>query len=136
SLEVLGPYTLTSSLRDDMIWEYADGAKVQWTAMGEGLVEWRTYFKRFADLCPGVPVHIETISGFAVEFPYLKKEFWDVWPKARGRDFARFVALARRGKALEGHRSPDSQAEQTYQKGELERSIKYCKEVCGLGLKA
>jgi len=135
SLEVLGPYAVTTSLRDNMIWETENGAKIQWTAMGEGIVDWKAYFGRFAELCPGVPVHIETISGFAVEFPYLKQEFWSAFPKARARDFAKFVALAKRGRAIEGHRSGNPQAEQDYQKGELERSIKYCKDVLGLGLK-
>ena len=136
SLEILGPYTVTSSLRDDAIWEYADGAKVQWTAMGEGDVDWKVYFDRFAVLCPGVPVHIETISGFPRELPYLKADFWNTFPKARARDFAKFVALAKRGKPIPPHKSADAQAEQEYQKAELERSIKYCKEVLGLGLKA
>ena len=135
SLEILGPYTLTTSLRDDMIWETENGAKVQWTAMGEGCLDLKKYFARFAELCPGVPVHIETISGFAVEFPYLKPEFWKVWPKARAKDFAKFVALAKRGKPLPPHRSADNKAEQEYQKGELERSLKYCKNELGLGLK-
>src|SRR6266540_1452204 len=63
NLEILGPYIVTTSLRDSAIWEYADGAKVQWTAMGEGVVDFKAYFKRFAELCPGIPVHIETISG-------------------------------------------------------------------------
>ncbi|MCI0533749.1 MAG: sugar phosphate isomerase/epimerase, partial [Verrucomicrobiales bacterium] len=101
SLEILGRYTLTTSLRDNMIWETEKGAKVQWTAMGEGMMDWKAYFKRFSELCPGAPVHIETISGFSVEFPYLKEEFWTAFPKARAKDFARFVALAKRGHALE-----------------------------------
>ena len=136
SLEILGPYALTTSLRDDMVWEYEHGAKVQWTAMGEGCLDLKTYFKRFAELCPGVPVHIETISGFALEFPYLKPEFWKIWPKARAKDFAKFVALAKRGKPLPSYRAPDKKSGQEYQKGELERSLKYCKEVLGLGLQA
>ena len=135
SLEALGPYTLCTSLRDSMIWESGDGAKIQWTAMGEGLVDWKAYFKRFAVLCPNVPVHIETISGFALDFPYLKTDFWDAFPKAKASDFTRFLALAKRGKALEPYRAPDAKAEQDYQKGELERSLKYCREVLGLGLK-
>jgi sugar phosphate isomerase/epimerase len=135
SLEILGPYAFTTSLRDSMIWESDNGAKVQWTAMGEGCVDLKTYFARFAELCPGVPVHIETISGFAREIPYLKPEFWKEWPKARASDFAKFVALAKRGKAIPSHRSANPQEEQEYQKGELERSIKHCKEVLGLGLK-
>lgn len=136
NLEVLGPYVLTTSLRDSAVWESANGATIQWTAMGEGNVDLKTYFQKFATLCPGVPVHIETISGFNREIPYLKDDFWKVWPKSKAADFARFLALAKRGKPREPHRSADAQAEQAYQKGELERSLKYCKEVLGLGLKA
>lgn len=135
SLTRLAPYVLSSHIRDSMIWEYEDGAKVQWTAVGEGCIDSKAFFKEFVRLCPGIAVHIEVISGFAVDFPYLKPGFWDVWPQARGNDFARFLNLAKRGKPLEPHRSPDNAAEQEYQKGELERSLKYCKDVIGLGLK-
>lgn len=135
SLEILGRYTLTTSLRDSMIWESPNGAKVQWTAMGDGLIDWKAYFKRFAELCPGVPVHIETISGFANEFAYLQDEFWTVWPKAKARDFAKFVALARKGREIPPYRAPNKEAEQQYQKDQIERSIAYCKAI-GLGLKA
>lgn len=135
NLLTLAPYVLTTSLRDSMVWESENGAKVQWTAMGEGCVDLKTYFEKFAALCPNVAVNIETISGFARELPYLKPEFWSVWPKAKASDFAKFVALAKRGKEIPSHRSTDAKAEQEYQKGELERSIKYCKETLGLGLK-
>jgi 3-oxoisoapionate decarboxylase len=135
NLEVLGPYTVCSSLRDSMIWESDQGAKVQWTAMGEGNVNLPTYFQRFAELCPNVPVHIETISGFAVEFPYLDPGFWEAWPKARAADFAAFLALAKSGRPLSPHRSANPEEEKTYQRGELERSIRYCKETLGLGIR-
>jgi 3-oxoisoapionate decarboxylase len=134
NLEVLGPYVVCTSLRDSMIWESEKGARVQWTAMGEGLVDWKAYFDRFAQLCPGVPVNIETISGFSVEFPYLEAGFWDVWPDVPARGFARFVSLAKRGKALPSGR-PEGQSEQDYQRGELERSIRFCRDVCGLGVR-
>lgn len=140
SLEILGPYAVTTSLRDSMIWESENGAKVQWTAMGDGIIDWKTYMDRFAELCPGVPVHIETISGFAREIPYLKKEFWNAFPKARGKDFARFVSLAKKGKAIDSFKAPEGkdrrEAEKDYQKAEIERSIRYCREVLGLGPRA
>jgi sugar phosphate isomerase/epimerase len=135
NLEILGPYALSTGMRDSMVWEYEDGAKVQWTAMGEGLVDWKQYFERFAVLCPHAPVNLEIISGFARPFPCFKREFWEAWPKAKASDFAAFIALAKRGKALEPHRSPDQRAEQAYQREELERSIRYCREVLGLGCK-
>jgi sugar phosphate isomerase/epimerase len=136
SLETLGPYTVCTSLRDSMIWESTDGAKIQWTAMGEGLVDWKTYVDRFAALCPGVPVNIETISGFTVEFPFLKPEFWQAFPKARASDLAGFLRLAKRGRPVESYRAPNPREDQEYQKGELERSLKYCREVLGLGVRA
>ena len=135
NLKTLAPYVLTTSLRDSAIWESENGATVQWTAMGEGNVDLKTYFSYFAQWCPGVPVHVETISGFNREIPYLKDEFWNVWPHARAKDFAKFLALAKKGKPRDTHKSADAQAEQEYQKAEIERSIKYCKDVLGLGLK-
>lgn len=133
NLQTLAPYVACTSLRDSMVWESDNGAKVQWTAMGEGCVDLKTYFAKFAELCPNVPVHIETISGFARDIPYLTPDFWRVWPKAKAAEFARFLALAKRGKPLPSHRSADAKEEQEYQKDELERSIRYCKEALGLG---
>ncbi|MGZ4961230.1 MAG: sugar phosphate isomerase/epimerase family protein [Limisphaerales bacterium] len=131
NLEVLAPYVATTSLRDSMVWESANGATVQWTAMGEGNVDVKTYFNRFAELCPGIPVHIETISGFARETPYWKPDFWKVWPKMPAKNFARFLVLAKTGKPLPAAKANDPD----YQRDQIERSLKYCKEVLGLGLK-
>jgi sugar phosphate isomerase/epimerase len=140
NLETLAPYVVTTSLRDSAIWESANGATVQWTAMGEGTVDVKGYFRRFAQLCPGVPVHVETISGFNHEIPYLKEDFWSVWPKAKARDFARFLALAKKGRPRDVWKAPEGKdrtlAEQAYQRGEIERSMAYCRETLGLGLKA
>ena len=137
SLETLAPYVVTTSLRDSAVWESANGATVQWTAMGDGNIDLKTYFEKFAALCPNVAVHIETISGFNREISYLRPDFWKGWPKARAADFARFLALAKKGKPRDAWKAPAGQdrklAEQEYQKGEVERSIRYCKETLGLG---
>jgi sugar phosphate isomerase/epimerase len=139
NLENLGPYVLTTSLRDSAIWESAKGATVQWTAMGDGTVDLAAYFKRFAELCPNATVHIETISGFNREIPYLEAGFWKAWPKYRAQEFARFLALAKKGTPRKAWTAPEGKdrklADQEYQKSEVERSIRYCKEVLGLGLK-
>jgi sugar phosphate isomerase/epimerase len=135
SLETLGPYVLSTGIRDSMIWEDTEGAKVQWTAMGEGLVDWKKYFERFIALCPNVPVNLEIISGFPRPVSYLKPEFWKYWPKAKAKDFTAFLALAKRGKTVPSHKSANPGEEQEYQKAQLERSLKYCKESLGLGLR-
>jgi len=128
NLEILGPYAVTSGIRDSMVWEYEAGAMVQWTAMGDGCVDLRAYFEKFAQLCPGVPVQLEIISGRPRAFPYLEKDFWAPYPKARASDFAAFVALARRGRAIEPHEQTSE-----YQLAQLERSIRYARDVLGLG---
>ncbi len=136
-LEILGPYTICSSLRDDMIWETPDGASVAWTAAGEGLMDWKKYSARWLELCPKVPIMIETISGFSHNFPYKKEEFWKNYDK-RPEALAHFEALAKRGHAIPPFKAEGSdkkKAEQDYQKAELERSLKYLREVIGLGIR-
>lgn len=137
-LENLGAVTICSSLRDDMIWETPDGAAIQWTAAGEGLIDWKRYCARWLELCPKVPIQIETIGGFAHNFPYKKDDFWKNYDR-RPEALAHFEALAKRGKAMSGFKAegPDKKkAEQDFQKGELERSLKYLREEIGLGVKA
>ena len=137
SLERLGPYVLTTSLRDSAVWASEKGARVQWTAMGEGDTNLRAYFARFRELCPGVPVHIETISGFSREIPFLERDFWKAWPEMPAASLAPFLALARGGRAREPWTPPAGRdptlAEQAYQRGELERSLAYCRSALGLG---
>jgi sugar phosphate isomerase/epimerase len=139
-LETLGPYVNCSSLRDEQIWENEEGAVVQWTAVGEGVIDWPAYLAKWRELCPKVPIQIETISGFPRAFPYLKRDFWEPYRDARAEDFARFVALAKKGHALPPFKAPPGvdkkQADQDYQKAQITQSIKYCRETLGLGVRA
>jgi sugar phosphate isomerase/epimerase len=68
NLEILGPYALSSGIRDSALWDTAEGAVLQWTAMGQGAVDWKKYFDRFAVLCPNTPVQLEIISTCARVF--------------------------------------------------------------------
>jgi sugar phosphate isomerase/epimerase len=138
NLRTLAPYVLTTSLRDSAVWETPKGAAIAWTAMGEGQIDLKTYFDEFRTLCPGVPVHIETISGFNREFAYLTPEFWRAWPAMPAERFARFLMIAKAGKPRPTFQPPQGEArqkaEQAFQLGEIERSIKYCRDVLRLGL--
>jgi sugar phosphate isomerase/epimerase len=136
NLEALGKYALTTSLRDSAIWESDNGATIQWTAMGDGDVDLKAYFARYAELCPGTAVNIETISGFNREIAYKKDSFWKAWPNGKPKTFENYVALAKKGKAREPRGANGKEAQQEFQKGDIERSIKYCREVLGLGVKA
>ncbi len=137
NLETLGPYAVSSGIRDSMVWEYDEGAMVQWTAIGEGCVDLKAYFERFAQLCPDAPVQLEIISGFARAFPYLRRDFWPPYRGARPDEFAAFLALAKRGRRIEPFRVPENTDRQVatrkYQQSELARSLRYAKDVLGLG---
>ncbi|MBI5773104.1 MAG: sugar phosphate isomerase/epimerase [Verrucomicrobia bacterium] len=139
NLEVLAPYVITTSLRDTMLWESAKGVTAQWTAMGDGCVDLKAYFDIFEKRCPGVAVNIETISGFAREMPTNDPEFWKMFPKQSEASRKRFLALAKKGKAIAPFKAPEgadkAKAQQEYQREQVERSIRHCKESLGLGIR-
>ena len=151
ALENLAGHVATTSLRDTMIWNTpeagespaagntAGGVTCQWTAMGEGCTDLVAFFDLFEKACPGVAVHIETISGFARPFPLYDREFWNLFPDARAADLAAFLALAKRGRPIEPFKPPAGEdravAEREYQLGELALSITFCRDVLGLGVR-
>jgi sugar phosphate isomerase/epimerase len=139
SLENLGPYTIATSLRDVACWESTDGIAMQWTAIGDGMIDWQKYFDRFAQLCPNVSVNVETISGSNRELNIHQDEFWKAWPSGKPKGYEAFLAFAKTGKARLAYQHPEGSkreaSEQAYQRMQLERSIQYCKSI-GLGRKA
>lgn len=140
NLEMLAPYALSTGIRDSALWETNEGAVLQWTALGEGQVDFKAYFNRFAALCPKVTVQLETISGRPIPIPYLDDRFWEAYPHVRTREFVRFIALAKRGEPRKPFNVRSGKngkaAEAKFQKAELERSVRYCKQVLGLGRKS
>lgn len=131
NLEALGPHILCSGIRNSMIWETDEGADVAWTSPGEGLTDMKAYAKRFFELAPDAPFIIETISGFSKPFPYFKPEFWMGYEEIPAKNFAAFVALAKKGKPIPPFDKPaenQKEAEQAFQKADLERSVQWCRE--------
>ncbi|MDZ4693635.1 MAG: sugar phosphate isomerase/epimerase [Deltaproteobacteria bacterium] len=135
NLEILGKHVVTSSMRDSVLWPSDKGITVRWTAMGEGAVDFVDYFDRFETLCPGVPVHIETISAVTREFPIHDADFWELYPGVSARDLSRFVKLAHRSQPRPPMVVPQGAAAQKFERDELERSLRYCRTVLGLGLR-
>ncbi len=137
NLEVLGPHVLTTGIRDTAVWETEAGAMCMWVNMGEGVVDWPEYIGRFRELCPGVPFVLEIISyKWSHELRYLEPEFWSRYPGVRAPEFARFLALAKRGRPYElpaGRPAgdPSPQLERAQQKFDLEASLRYCRRLLG-----
>lgn len=145
AMEVLGPLTLTTHVRDTAIYEHPRGAAAQWTAMGDGSVDFKKFVELHRKLCPKASMQLEIITGRPPRvIPYLEDDFWKAFPKARASEFARFVELVRRGKPFSGSmiiadvpgaKPPEYvEALKAQQKVDLERSLEYCKKTLGAGL--
>ena len=136
NLELLGPYTVTTGIRDTMAWETESGFQAMWTNMGQGLTDWPAYVRRFQEVCPSDSFVLEIISyKWSREIPYLKPEFWRAFPRARAHEFARFVAFAKRGHNYQLPAGRPAGPETAQQKFDLEESIRYCRDVLGIGVK-
>ena len=132
-LEKLGPHVLCMSVRDYMVWETAEGAMFQWTAIGDGLMDVPGYLALLQKNCPDVPVFVETISNSARPIPFLTKPFWDGFSNVAAEDITDFLALCRKGHALETVRPAKGENKKTFdqrhQKNEFEKSIRYLREI-------
>ncbi len=98
TLETLHPYVLTSHLRDSAVWTTPEGAAVTWVQMGRGNVDIAGYVKRFAELCPGKPLSLESIVFGPRRLPYRDPKFWEAYRNTPAWEFERFAELAARGK--------------------------------------
>lgn len=132
NLEILGPYAISSGMRDSSVWETEQGAAVAWNAIGEGQVDWKAYTSRFAELCPGVPFQLEIISGFNRAFDFKKDEFWKPYGGVSAQDYESFLRMARVGKPVAKNKANDPE----YQMAELMRSIQYCRAELGMGIRS
>jgi sugar phosphate isomerase/epimerase len=99
TLDVLAPYVLTSHMRDSALWRTPEGVAVRWTRMGEGNMGMESYLRKYIEKCPGKAVSLEIIvSNQPRTFNYANPEFWDLYRNQPAWEFARFLALADKGK--------------------------------------
>jgi sugar phosphate isomerase/epimerase len=140
AMEAVGKHILCAQARDVMIWATEDGAIFQWTAVGEGLTDFKRYTKFLSKNCPGVPIQIETISNSPRQVPYLKPEYWEGFPDLPASGIVDFLKLVRRGHPIDVAEAPAGTEKKSFdienQKGEFLKSIKYLREECEAGLKS
>ena len=145
ALEILGPYTVTTHIRDSVLYEHPRGAAMQWVAVGDGTIDFPAFVERYRELCPKAPFQLEIITGSPAQvLPYLEPDFWSAFPDTLAADFARFVALAKKGRPFmgsmmiggRGKQPPEYEAAlKEQQRVDLERSLEYCKKSLGIGIR-
>ena len=144
TMEVLGPVTVTTHVRDTALFAHSRGCAAHWTALGDGSVDFKRIVELHMKICPSAPMHLEIITGRPPRIvPYLEENFWKGFPKARASEFARFVALVKAGSPLMvpmiiadggGAKTPEyTAALKAQQKIDLERSLEYSRKTLGAG---
>ncbi len=144
TIEELGPYAVSFHLRDSVVYQEPDGIAVQWVPLGEGTMDFKALVAKAAAILPKVYIYCKPITARPpVVLPVYSEEFWTKWfPRGRSRDFARFQALARRGRPynkphvmadLPEVRDRYMDALKVQQLDHMERSLAYCRNVLDLG---
>jgi len=127
TLETLAPYVLTSHVRDTSLWNTPQGVAVAWTRMGEGNIGIEDYIREYAAKCPGRPLSLEIIVTGPRFFNYRDPKFWDAYRKDPAWEFARFLALADKGKPREAPPRLSGQAAAVQELADVEASIRWTK---------
>jgi sugar phosphate isomerase/epimerase len=146
TLETLGPYVVTTHVRDTAVYEHPSGCAFQWVALGDGSVDWKPILEKYRELCPNAPMQLEIITGRPPQvIPYLESGFWKSFPNKRAADFARFVALVKSGHPFEkfmviedGFKPLPAEyaaALREQQRIDLERSLEYAKKELDAGVR-
>jgi 3-oxoisoapionate decarboxylase len=133
TLETLHPYVLTSHVRDSAVWRVPQGAAVAWVRMGEGNVRIDEYVRKYAELCPGRALSLESIVTNGRVYPYLDPQFWEAYRTDPAWEFARFVAIAERGTPRPDEPAiKDRALALKKEREDLEASLAYTKRILGL----
>jgi len=144
SAEILGPYVLSTHVRDSRVWATEDGAMVQWAPAGQGHVDLGRILAILAAQAPDAPVDLEIISGLPPKhLAYLDpaSAYWRLYPDMPAADFVRFLALVRRGEpgpldqvtvpaGMRGLPAGDlGERLRAQQLRHFEESVRYCRDV-------
>ncbi len=148
SAEVLAPYVVTSHVRDNRVWATENGAMAQWVPIGRGNTDLRRVLGILATQAPSAPIDLEIITALppkAIPYYELDSDFWQMFPNMLARDLVRFIAMAQKGvpEPIEQLLLPagasvpppgeTGEALRAQQRRHLEESVRYCREVLGLG---
>jgi sugar phosphate isomerase/epimerase len=140
AMNILREHILCTSARDFMVYQTEEGATQQCTAIGQGMLDFKYYTRFFAENCPGVPIHVETVGSGKRSIPFLKPDFWDGFPDLPASGIVDFLKRIRLGRPLEIAEPPAGEDKEKFsieQQGRmLQQSLDYLRRECGAGLRA
>jgi sugar phosphate isomerase/epimerase len=130
ALELLGPYALTTHLRDSAVWRVPEGVAARWVRIGDGTVDLTGWVKKFVSMHPGMTVSIENIvSPQPRIMPIFDPKFWSAYPKMPAWDLTRFLAIAERGKPVPAAPPTPGKSVGEQQCEDLEASVRSLREI-------
>jgi len=132
TLELLGPYAVTSHIRDTAVWRVPEGVAVRWVNMGEGNVDIDGWVKKFAAMHPKLAVSFENLPSAQPRILRLfDADSFQYFPKMPAGDLARYLALAERGKPVPAAPPVPGKARGEQQRDDLEVCLRYTRKLLG-----
>jgi 3-oxoisoapionate decarboxylase len=130
TLELLGPYTVNSHVRDTAVWRVPEGVAVRWVNMGEGNVDIDGWVKKLVQMHPELPVTFENIvSGPPRVIRVFDPATFRDFPKMPACELSRFLALAERGKPVPPVPAPPGKSRGQQQLDNLEACVRYTRKL-------
>lgn len=132
TLELLGPYTLGSHIRDTAVWRVPEGVAVRWVNMGDGNVDIDGWVRKFRAMKPDLAVTFENIvSGPPRIIRTFEAATFADYPKMPAGDLARFLALAEKGKPVPPVPLAEGKSRGQQQLDDLEVCVRYTRKLLG-----
>ncbi len=138
-VKALAPYVVANSVRDYTVWPSEDGAQFQWMAVGEGMMDVKTYIQALHQSNPKMPIFVESISNAVRPLPFLTEAHWEGYPDLAAKDITDFLKLLRKGRQPKIDKPKPGEDkkkfDQQHQVNEFRKSVEYLRKNCDAGLK-
>ena len=130
TLELLGPYTEVTHIRDTAVWRVPEGVAARWVNMGEGNVDLDGWIRKFIQMRPGVPLVFENlVSANPRIIRIFDPETWKNFQKMPAWELSRFLALAEKGKPVPAVPLPPDKSRGQQQCEDLEGCVRYLRKL-------
>jgi sugar phosphate isomerase/epimerase len=130
TLELLGPYTEVSHIRDTAVWRVPEGVAARWVNMGEGNVDIDGWIKKLIQMRPGLPLIFENlVSAQPRIIRVFDPETWKNFQKMPAWELSRFLALAEKGKPVPAVPLPPDKTRGQQQCEDIEVCVRYLRNL-------